>query len=219
MENPHQRGISYIYKCITVPAVESKTSAMLHWESLIKRNYTPQQWRQALQKPLKVSKCILHWDTVHEILNNWFLTRTKLARIYPSTLPTCWRECGHRGTPPPHTYLVDFPPIKALLVYPNWIYLLYPFNFYLRKMVLLGLDLDHWPPQAHTILSHIFIATRLAIARHWKSLKPPSITKVILSLNNHCLMEYIYAMAHLQIPAFLKKWNSWLAHPKCSPLP
>lgn len=82
-------------------------------------------------------------------------------------------------------------------------------------MVILGLDIDLWPSSAYTIVSHIFIAYHLAIARKWKSPHPPSVTEVISILNNHCLMEYMHAKAHLQVPTFYKNWIPWLTHSKC----
>lgn len=195
-EKSNQKGISRIYKLLTASAPEHKSPAMLHWENTLHCNYTYLQWISVLQRPLKTSQCITHWETTQKILNNWHLTPSKLARIYPPTLNACWRTCGNSGSSL-HIWWTC-PQLK-----PFWNALTRLLSSILRtsvslspQLVLLVLGLDSWPPTTHTVLTHVLIATRLAIVRKWKFPDPPSIKEVILLLNNHCLMEFMFAKAH-----------------------
>lgn len=119
-----------------------------------------------------IIRCVLHWESVQKILNDWYLIPSKLAKIYPSTLSACWRNCGYSGTP---LYIWwTCPKLK-----PFWSTIIRLISSIFStstslspQMVLLSLDINPWPTAAHTILSHIFIAARLAIARDWKSPNP-----------------------------------------------
>lgn len=152
---------------------------MLKWEHLLQRTYTPQQWYCSLQTPLKFSKCLLHWETVQKIYHNWCLTPTKLAHIYPTTSNLCWRNCGSPGTP---LYIWwDCPVLTTLLSMLSKLLLSIlsvPVPLTLQ-MVLLGLELEPWPKPSRIIISHALIATRLAIAKNWKSPLPPSSGEII----------------------------------------
>lgn len=125
------------------------------------------------QCPPKASRCITHWETTQKILNNWNLTPSKLARIYPSTSNACWRTCGISGL---SVHIWWTCPQRK----PFWTSLTRLLSSILLisvslspKLVLLGLGLDSWPPIFHTVLTHVLIATHLAIARKWKSPDPP----------------------------------------------
>lgn len=85
IKKPHQKYIQY--KLIMNPTIESKTPAKRHWEGIINHSYSAQQWRQTLQRPQRISRCTLHWESVQKILNDWYLTPTKDLPHYISYLP------------------------------------------------------------------------------------------------------------------------------------
>lgn len=130
--------------------------------------------------------------------------KKRKSGIYPNSTNLCWKNCGSPGTPL-HIWW-DCPILTTLWTMLSKLLLsiladpvpLTP------QMVLLGLDMELWLCSSCTIISHVFIATRLAIAKGWKSLNSPSNTEITALLNNHCLIEFMHAKAYLQLPRFQK---------------
>lgn len=73
----------------------SNLTPFLYWEQLLPFSILLRQWYLSLQIPLKHSKCISHWYSLHKIFYKWYYTLTRLASIFPDHSPNCWQQCGH----------------------------------------------------------------------------------------------------------------------------
>lgn len=184
---------------------------MAHWE---KKNLhiSPDitQWQCALCNLLTYSKCINHWETVQKILHNWYCTPSRLVSIYPDVSPNCWRQCGLGGTPL-HIWW-ECPKLKTF-----WLSVDDVISSVTGMQVttslaiaILGLGLDAWPRCMHNILTHILIVARLALARNWKSTFPPTTPQLVSILNEHLILEYRFAKAHLTMSRFYTLWSPWI---------
>lgn len=73
------------------------------------------------------------------------------------------------------------------------------------KLALLGIGMDSWPFEFHMVVTHIFIAARLTIARLWKQPSASDLYTTIHTLNEHATNEYMFAKAHLSVDKLLHK--------------
>lgn len=163
LKTPQQRGISFCYKLLTGTGHTSKSPMILQWEQKLQCSYTPQQWYRTLQPPLKISRCLLHWETVQKLFHNWYLTPSKLAWIYPNSTNLCWRNCGSPGTPL-HIWW-DCPILTKLWTMLSKLLSILPDPVPLTpQMVLLGLDMELWPQARSSsiyLLQHAWLLPKI----------------------------------------------------------
>lgn len=148
--------------------------------------------------PLCLSHYITHWESLQKLFHKWYFTPDRLARIYPSTSPKCWRGCDNTGSLS-HIWW-DFPPIKSY-----WkkvmkqIFSSCDITIPMSPLdLLLGFLIPTWPRHLQALVTHILIAARLAVAK--MEIKPPSTPKrrhsvTQLAFPNGilvCQSQYIY---------------------------
>lgn len=147
-----------------------------------------------------------------KIFHKWYLTPSRISKIYHNSSPDCWRLCGESGTL--FHILWNCPKIKPLWrqienIIRNFSYQTPPLS---PSMAILSIDLESIPNQVRTIISHILLVTRLTILRHWKDTEPPSITEVITTVHNYGTYEVLHASAmgnHEKISKIWEPWNTW----------
>lgn len=84
------------------------------------------------------------------------------------------------------------------------------------RLAHFGVGIDAWPSAFHTILTHLQVAARLAIAQNVKIYALPTLYSMIQILNEQAHLEYLFAKAHLSQNTFLCQWAPWLNNPNCS---
>lgn len=77
-------------------------------------------------------------------------------------------------------------------------------------MALLSLDLHGVPSSCRTIVSHIILATRLTILRHWKSTDVPTVTEVIYTVHTHGTYEILHSSATGHYAETSQDWSTWM---------
>lgn len=126
--------------------------------------------------------------------------------------PLCWRQCGETGTV---FHLLWACPI--ITQYWKWIYNLISQILKLNLepslgMALLSVERDLVPHHMRTLLSHILLAARLTLVRHWKDTKHPEIFEIIQITNTHGTYERLYASGmgnYLLTNKIWESWNKW----------
>lgn len=78
-----------------------------------------------------------------------------------------------------------------------------------QTTAIFGMQLDSFPKQSLTIVSHILIAARMAITTKWKQTKAPNVADVIHRVNTNYICEKYIAGQNNSIHSFDKKWMPW----------
>lgn len=118
-------------------------------------------------------------------LLRWYLTPSCISKIYHNASPKCWRMWGEYGTL--FHILWSCPKIKPLWSQiENIMRTITRLKHSLKpEMAILSLELEFTPPSHRTLISHILLATRLTILRHWKDIEAPTIWEVIATTHMH----------------------------------
>ena len=210
------KGISLFYDLLSTHPFDNKNAHMIKWEKDLKQEFTWDQWKKAFYIASKSSACIEHWDNAQKIINRWYLTPYKLAKIYPSTSNECWRCNDQIGN-----LLHILWSCKNLHSFWNSITsFIADLTGILNKLnpatALLGINLDIYPKEYRTIVFHTLVAARLTITSLWKSKDAPNLSTVIARINIQAQYELMLAYKNYSITTFRKKWLAWITHPRAS---
>lgn len=77
-------------------------------------------------------------------------------------------------------------------------------------LALLRIGMEHILQCFHTITTHILIAYRLSIVRHWKTPDIPTKQEVVSLIHTHCSYECMFATSEGSVPSIYKKWSHLL---------
>lgn len=80
--------------------LDLKIAFMVKWEEDLASSFSLEEWTTRSHLTIKATKCAGHHTTYPKILHNWYLTPICISKIYPDTLPWCWRQCGGIGNLP-----------------------------------------------------------------------------------------------------------------------
>lgn len=139
------------------------------WEINLGSTYTPEQRQIAINSNYAATKNVNLWELTQQILLCWYLMPYRISKFSPNLSPTCWRQCGAKGTL--RHILWSCPAISPL-----WLAI-----FRTRKKQIYGfiipispgtalysLGLDKVPPKVRGLISNILLAIHLSLVRHWK---------------------------------------------------
>lgn len=170
------------------------------------------QWEKARSVTFASTRSVNLWKLHQKILLHWYLTPYRLSKFTPGLSSRCWRECGQLGTLPHILWLC--PCIKNY-----WTDI---FNLIgqvtgiklgpSQGMALLLLGIDLIPTRMRTIVSHILLAARLTLVRHWRDRTPPGLAETLQIINTHGTYEIQFAFStgkHLTISEFWSHWKTW----------
>lgn len=76
-------------------------------------------------------------------------------------------------------------------------------------LALLSLDIELFPPHLRTMVTHILLAARLTIVRHWKDNNPPTILETLQTTNRHSIYEKQFAYSIGTHERTNKLWSYW----------
>lgn len=149
------------------------------------------------------------WELFQKMVLRWYLTPYRLSKFALGVSPLCWIQCGEVGTL--FHLLWSCPNITQ---YWKQIY-----NLILQVlknnlepspgMAILSLEMDLAPHHMRTLLSHILLAARLSLVRHWKDIKIPEISKVTQTINTHSTYEQLFASEMGKYSLTNKIWEPW----------
>lgn len=182
---------------------------MEKWERELRVAFSESQWKLAVCTTYKYSRCVSHWEQSQKIITRWYLTPQRLSKLYNTHSPLCWRNCDQVGTIA-HIFwscigLSSFwgkifeilSTTTGILLQPN------------PALALLSLGIDNIPPHMRTVVTHILIAARSVIARHWKQSDIPSHLEVIRKINTQYSLVKAYAFSTCRGAQFHRNWSFW----------
>lgn len=207
---PTCRGISVFYPICNHPGGFRKSPMMLKWEKDLTLSFSVAQWLAAFKANAKSSACVDHWDNAQKILHRYYMTPHRLNTIDKNMSPLCWRECRQAGNllhvlwdcPIIHSLWKQIASIISTLT--GSIYDINP------ALALLSVGIDQFRADCRTIIAHLLFATRITLAKHWRSTSPPTIGEIKHRVNYHYEMEKLLAYKEHKASSFHYKWDKWL---------
>lgn len=92
------KRISLEYKMLTAPTPELLSSSIRYWSIYLDHPPSTELWQKALRTPSHLFHCTSHWKSLLKLFHRWYYLPDRLAKIYSSTSPNCWRGCDSRGS-------------------------------------------------------------------------------------------------------------------------
>lgn len=172
-----------VFRSFILPSAQTrpfvKSKPFLQWETDLKATFTECQWTSALQHIYKSTSC----STL------WYLTPAKLVTFYKQASHICWRDCGHAGD-----ILHILWECPVLQTYWQQIFRIISMVTHTRispspELALLNLTVETFAPSVRNSVTHILLAARLNITRHWKKTQLPSAVYTLDLIHKHCSYE------------------------------
>lgn len=136
-----------------------------------------------------------------------FLTPRRLSTIYPQLPSTCWRDCGQTGTCSGHAHGW---PLHGLSEIAKMINDLTQLNITLTpQLETLNITIDVIPPQLRLVITHMLLATRLLIARNWKTSNIPTVADVVALVQTHYTYESMMSRGNSSHSKLANLWVPW----------
>lgn len=183
---------------------------MLAWEREIGVDYSVQQWEGSFRLTQASTRSTNLREMQQKTTLRWYLTPYRISKMFPRASPLCWRLCGEKST-------LGHVLWSCSKLRPLWTQVerlmtaVTPTSNVLSPgMTILSIDLYNVPPLYRTIISHIILATRLTILRHWKSTSVPMITEVIHTVHTHGTYEVLHSSAIGDYEEMSQQWSPWL---------
>lgn len=89
-------GISLIYEALSTPT--SKLTYMTEWERDLGESWDLEIWNRMNTRAYKGMVNIALIEANTKVLTRWYLVPSKLALMFPSSSPLCFRNCQAQGT-------------------------------------------------------------------------------------------------------------------------
>lgn len=159
--------------------------------------------------PLRVSRCINHFELMRKIHLRWYLTPVRLAHTTSSTSKLCWRQCGREGT-----LLHMWWSCPCISIFwekvSDLISELTHINFPLTpELAVLDIDKVDVPIPFQTVVHQVLFAARISIARLWKLPTTPSIPELVNRVNLSCHSELILSPFTTNLAKKRQAWSPW----------
>lgn len=141
------------------------------------QSFSKEQWLPAFRIANTAFQCVTHQEAILKTNLRWYYTPTRLHRMFSSVPPEYWRRCGERGSL--LHILWSCPKLSQLCInVQNLIAEIISTSPAITPVLdLLFIGLDILGLQHRTVVTHILIATKLVITRHWKAHAPLLYTK------------------------------------------
>lgn len=182
---------------------------MVKWEGDLGNTFSEKQWSTTIQYAHHSSACANHKEQYQKLLTRWYYTPLRLAKAYPSSSPHCWRACGSVGS-----LLHIFWSCPLLRSFWNEVFLLISDIIHrpspnTPEFALLLVGIESIPRIYRIIVCNILHATRLTIARHWKSVDIPTLGEATNIISRVFLHERTLAWHRGTTPSFQNQWSPW----------
>lgn len=146
------------------------------------------------------------WETAYKVFYRWYYTPARLVSFIPSYSPLRFRGCSQEGTMARIWWTCP----RVCRLWVRVYTLLHSlFNTNLKRDPFVALL---WKPITEgQLTSHIFIATKLTIAKAWKT-PALSFEAVKNCVNDIMVNEKLTAVLSDTHDKFLRVWQPWVAH-------
>ncbi|CAH2305468.1 Hypothetical predicted protein [Pelobates cultripes] len=203
------KALSLCYN-ILLNAVAMKTpNYEQQWHTEYDSSPSGNTWLQSLNALKGITNCYSHLEAHKKLVYRWYLTPSKLHKIYPSVSEKCWRCGGAKGT---MFHIWWECPVLA----PLWghvkdiLELLNITTVTLDPLTCLFLLL---PPSLTKPLKQVTILTILAarnlIAQGWKHTHCPTKQQLMDKLHQYYIYEQLSTTSITQSLRFQDTWKTW----------
>lgn len=205
----HKGHISNIYGIFS--SKSEKLFYMQKWEQDIEETMEMDTWYNTAQLASKgyINTSLI--EANYKVLLRWYMVPARIATYIPGASPLCFRGCGGEGTIY-HTWW-SCPKVRRywIRIY-NFIYSLTQVNLTKSpQQALLGCPLEGVPRYTKKLISFVFTAARIAIARSWrKPLIPFELVKAKLTWI--MINERLSAILLDKQRVFDRIWEPWLTY-------
>lgn len=173
----------------------------------------PSQWSTALATSYRATRASNLWELILKVNLRWYITPAQIHKYALSVAPSCWRNCGEPG---------------------NLLHFLWGCNKILKfwvevfglirkvtktptvpspELALLNIGIENFPPHLRYATTHILLAARLTITRHWKFADLILVDEVISLAHTQTLFgayERMFAALVGGLAATTMVWLPWL---------
>uniref|UniRef100_A0A803K9C7 Reverse transcriptase zinc-binding domain-containing protein n=1 Tax=Xenopus tropicalis TaxID=8364 RepID=A0A803K9C7_XENTR len=208
---PYKGLISHLYKLmVTLPEDPfPKHSYMRYWEEALRIELSDHAWSKIWDNANRIVTCTQQKESVYKVMMRWYMTPDRLSKIYPNSLPHCWRGCTTRGTlshilwqcPLVTSYWKEVGDlITSVLAIPLDIQ---------PPHLLLGQPIARLKRPVQKLVNHITTAARLALTSKWKSHNIPNISEVITRVESNKRFEMMTASITNNVQLNDNIWSPW----------
>lgn len=207
--NTNLRGISYFYNSLHQKHTFTKLKPHKKWEIDLNHEFTDNQWHQAFKSTYKATKCAALWELAQKISLRWYMTPARITSINPQVPNICWR-CNSS----PGDLLHIFWSCHLLKTYWDSIFQLISNITHIKTppspaLAILNLTIEDLPHPFRIVTTHILMAAKLNIARHWKSDTSLTLTQVVDLVSLHYSYEHTSASDTNHYKKIQSSWQPW----------
>uniref|UniRef100_A0A2H6N391 Reverse transcriptase zinc-binding domain-containing protein n=1 Tax=Micrurus carvalhoi TaxID=3147026 RepID=A0A2H6N391_9SAUR len=77
---------------------EINKGPLLAWNKIFGYNIELEDWEEIWQKNLSITKSVSYKENLYKMMYRWHLAPARLAKIYPTVNPKCWKCNEKHGT-------------------------------------------------------------------------------------------------------------------------
>uniref|UniRef100_A0A8C5WDD9 Reverse transcriptase zinc-binding domain-containing protein n=1 Tax=Leptobrachium leishanense TaxID=445787 RepID=A0A8C5WDD9_9ANUR len=209
--DPHQpHMLSTIYGTLLDASAPLLPSYATRWSKEMGDLIPEDDWDMIFQIAAHSSRSLHVQQSHYKFLSRWYLTPSRLHKMYPNSDVLCWR-C----TKEPGTYLHIWWECSHIQVY--WTSIFAEIN------EITGLDLLPSPQVAlfhlvplspityrKSLAIHLFNMAKSLIPRHWRSTHTPTISEWITAVDNTRGMEEMYFSMDNNYAKYFATWYWWI---------
>lgn len=205
----HTGHISRIYNILTSSI--SKMHYMQKWEQDMEMELDMEVWNKII---LNASKSLVNTSMIeanYKVMMRWYMVPERIATFVPGASPRCFRGCNVNGTFY-HTWWTC-PKVRRFWIRTyNLIYSLTQANLVKSPLhALLGRPVEGTSKSMRRLITFIFVAARISIAKSWKS---PTVPFYLLKAKLSWIMinERLTAILKDKMTGFNKTWDPWIEY-------
>uniref|UniRef100_A0A8C5N3K1 Reverse transcriptase zinc-binding domain-containing protein n=1 Tax=Leptobrachium leishanense TaxID=445787 RepID=A0A8C5N3K1_9ANUR len=220
--DPHQpHMLSTIYGTLLDASAPLLPLYATRWSREMGDLIPEDKWDMIFQIAAHSSRSLHVQQSHYKFLSRWYLTPSRLHKMYPTSDVLCWR-CKKE----PGTYLHIWWECSHIRTY--WT------SIFTKISEIMGLDLLPSPQVAlfhllplspvtyrKSLAIHLFNKAKSLIPRHWRSAHTPTITEWIKAVDNIREIEEMYFSIDNNYDKYFATWYRWtdyLSKRPCQPL-
>lgn len=159
-------GVSVIYSSLASDS--SKLPYMKAWEEELGMDCEVEDWNKAFARSYAGIRNASLIEANLKVMTRWYLVPSRLAKMFPSSSPQCFRDCKLTGTMA-HVWW-ECPRIRN--VWNKVFHVIFKVTGH-RLQNSPGIALLNWPipkisKSTQKLIQFIFLGTKLSIAKAWK---------------------------------------------------
>ncbi|CAH2283817.1 Hypothetical predicted protein, partial [Pelobates cultripes] len=180
-----------------------------HWAQDLQGHISKDQWERAIVTTKKLIKSEVLLEQYRKTLYRWYMVPIRLHKLYPGSPPECWR-CGKGEGTVLHIWW------QCELVTSFWR------NIHCLIRAATGTKLpstpitslllhmpSNIPKGIQKLAFHILLTAQRAIARLWKSQRPPLVAEVCRDIDTQHLYETCYRGVLPLTDTAVEAWRLW----------